>query len=155
MTISPPPKKKPERADYPDDKSFEDAMMKYLHDTDQVVRPNLEPLTHEQLYGKRRPPSFRSHSPKRSGNDSGGYILAALFVVIGFIVFAYGNWAMWWTDATDTGFYQMVGIFMIFIGVVIIAVVHEIAKTKDPAFMARREKRRRYRENARRKKRGY
>jgi hypothetical protein len=25
--------KKPERADYPDDKSFEAAMMKYLHDT--------------------------------------------------------------------------------------------------------------------------
>jgi hypothetical protein len=48
--------KKPERADYPDDESFEDAMMRYLQDTDQVSRPNLEPLTQEQLYGNRTPP---------------------------------------------------------------------------------------------------
>jgi hypothetical protein len=40
-----PSSKKPDRGDYPDDRSYEDAVMKYLHDTEQVSRPRLELLT--------------------------------------------------------------------------------------------------------------
>jgi hypothetical protein len=48
--------KRPKRSDYPDDESYEEAIMKYLQDTDQVSRPRLEPSTREELSENRMPP---------------------------------------------------------------------------------------------------
>jgi hypothetical protein len=48
--------KKPKRSDYSDDESYEEAIMKYLQDTDQVSRPRLEPSTPEQAYRNKTPP---------------------------------------------------------------------------------------------------
>jgi hypothetical protein len=157
------PTRKPERADYHDDKSFEDAMMKYLHDTDQVFRPRLEPLTREQLYGNKKiPPSsskkpqYQQSSPSRpsSSGASGWYAVGGFFIILGLIFEFYASWALWWTDQ-DVGFYFGGGAFFLVVGFVLLAIGTEVSKRNDSAFMARREKRQRYRDNARRKKRGY
>ena len=107
------------------------------------------------------PSPFRGGSPPSrpsSGGSSGGgggwYVVGGFLVILGLILFFYGSWALWWTDQ-DVGFYFGGGIFFLFAGMVLLSIGAEVSKRKDPAFMARREKRQRYRQNARRKKRGY
>jgi hypothetical protein len=83
---------------------------------------------------------------------NGWYGFGGFFILCGLLSIFYSIWSTYWAADKNPGFTAGgAGIFFLMLGFILLIIGAEVDKRKDPAFMARREKRWRYKQNARRK----